>query len=475
MSSKIITGYFWDPDDADNKIFGQLTINPANDRYELKLNGLIKCVEGPLYHINYHEAIAVVHGYTSANDFISLFELRAEDYQNLRSASRSDDLARKSTLVTLRCKSYVLSSYQCFLPDATFSCYQLKFLPQFSDELDEGDNFTSNFAEVPLSDHDYLEKKGDTLTYTLQGKDHLPIPFLGGKLIFTGSFGELPLMPKNKLVIEKVYCFKLTLDQPVNFGEMMVLLGKMRSFFILMTGTYLELDHIRINTDGNYWHTFNAAFNKKNIYYPSGFPRNRMLYLQDISQEQHLNVFFALHKEIQLPLRHYLNFIQNDKEDPQQDLLTLIAAIEIMFNKTYNAANSQIGELSKVALELLALPGIKPHHREFMMNFRKGAKLKAFRIKDKLTKLIDDSEVLTRLVRDTALFTDQVLNARHYLVHEADFGDIELFHNELLLRKANMRLKIILEYYLLLYLKIPKETIEKRIYLILPNHVQFGN
>ncbi len=144
-----------------------------------------------------------------------------------------------------------------------------------------------------------------------------------------------------------------------------------------------------------------------------------------------------------------------------------------MFNKTHQAVNSQIGELSKVAKEILALPDIKPHHKDFLLTFRKGTKFKAFRIRDKLIKLIDDSETLTKLVRHSETFTEQVLSARHYLVHEADMANSELIGNVLLLRKANMKLKIILEYYLLLYLKIPKEVIEKRIYLILPNHVQY--
>ena len=81
--------------------------------------------------------------------------------------------------------------------------------------------------------------------------------------------------------------------------------------------------------------------------------------------------------------------------------------------------------------------------------------------------------LLTKLVKNTETFTEQVLSARHYLVHEANMANSELINNKLMLRKANMKLKIILEYYILLYLKIPKEIIEKRIYLILPNHVQY--
>jgi hypothetical protein len=198
-----------------------------------------------------------------------------------------------------------------------------------------------------------------------------------------------------------------------------------------------------------------------------------MLYLTELVEQDYLNIFFDNYADIELPLRHYLNFTENNKDDPEQDLLSLVAAIEIIFNKTHRSVNSQIGELSKVAAEVLALPGIKPHQREFLMTFRKGTKLKAFRIKDKLIKLIEDSETLTKLVRNTENFTEQVLSARHYLVHEADMVNSELISNTLLLRKANMKLKIILEYYILLYLKIPKEIIEKRIYLIMPNHVQY--
>lgn len=313
------------------------------------------------------------------------------------------------------------------------------------------------------------------LTYTLHGKDSVQIPFSGGKLEYTGSFGNLPLMPRNQLHIEKTYCFKFAFQTPLALVEMYSFLKKSRAFFTLMTGTYLALEQIRINAGQRKWHTFNANFNKRNIYYPGGFPpRHRMLYLNDLVTHDYFNIFLSVHADIELPLRHYLNFIENDKDDPEQDLLSLVAAIEIMFNKTHQAVNSQIGELSKVAAEIMVLPGIKQHQIDFLMTFRKGTKLKAFRIKDKLIKLIDDSEILTKLVKNSDSFTEQVLSARHYLVHEADMASNALISNTLLLRKANMKLKIILEYYLLLYLKIPKDIIEKRIYLILPNHVQFS-
>ena len=470
-----ITGYFWDPADNDSKVFGELLISEKNDYFELKLYGLITCVETPMWKINYHPAIPVVQGYTTTNECLSIFNLRVEHYQNLRHETDPKAFSRKSTTVLLRCENYILSSSDFFLGNEHFRCNQLKFLPQFSEELDESNNFTSNLEEVPFASDDYLEKEGDTLTYTLHGKRPVDIPFTGGKLLYTGSFGNLPLMPRNLLKIEKYYCFKFTLTQPLTFSQLHDFLKKSRAFFILMTGTYLALEDIRISGGQESWHTINTNFNKRNIYYPTGFPTNRILYLSDLVEHNYFNIFLDLHAEIELPLRHYLNFIENDKDAPEQDLLSLVAAIEIMFNKTYKAVDSQIGELLKVASEILALPCIKPHQREFLMRFKKGTKLKAFRIKDKLVKMIDNSETLTKLVENTETFTEQVLSARHYLVHEADMANSDLISNVLSLRKANMKLKIILEYYLLLYIKIPKEIVEKRIYLILPNYVQYSS
>ncbi|MBE9585708.1 hypothetical protein IM792_14725 [Mucilaginibacter sp. JRF] len=473
---EIITGYFWDPSQPDSQVFGELTINVSKDQIKLKLHGMIACLELPMWQINYHQAIAVIQGYTTSRECLSLFQLRVEHYENLSHDSDPKSLNRKSTTIRLHCERYIISANHFFLGNERFRCHQLKFLPQFSEELDEGDNFTSNFREVHFTDDDYLEKKGDTLTYTLQGKPPLDIPFSGGKLQYTGSFGDLPLMPRNSLRIEKSYCFKFIFDTPLTFPEMHTFLKKSRTFFTLMTGTYLGLENIRINASQQKWHSFDVDFNKRNIYYPGGFPpKNRMLYLNDLVQHNYFNIFMALYPDIELPLRHYLNFIENDKDDPEQDLLSLVAAIEIMFNKTHQAINSQIGELSKVAKEVIALPGIKQHQIDFLLTFRKGTKLKAFRIRDKLIKLIDDSEILTKLTRDSEIFTEQTLSARHYLVHEADMASNALINDTLLLRQANMKLKIILEYYLLLYLKVPKATIEKRIYLILPNHVQFSD
>ncbi|MES2375382.1 MAG: hypothetical protein V4553_02325 [Bacteroidota bacterium] len=471
---KTITGYFWDPKYPDNKVFGELVVSESRDLFELKLYGMIKCVEPAAWQINYHPAIPVIQGFTTSKECLSLFSLRVEHLENLSHDTDINTLSHKSTTIRLRCESYILSDNHFFVGNEGFHCSQLKFLPQFSEELDDGDNFTSNYREVSFSDNDYLEKKGDTLTYTLHGKDPINIPYSGGALQYTGSFGNLPLMPRNVLNLEKNYCFKFTLNSSFTFGELQTFLKKNRAFFTLMTGTYLALEDIRIDAGQKRWHTFNISFNKRNVFYPTGFPaKNRMLYLTDLVAHDYFNIFLDLYADIELPLRHYLNFIENDKDDPEQDLLSLVAALEIMFNKTHQAVNSQIGELSKVAKEILALPDIKPHHKDFLLTFRKGTKFKAFRIRDKLIKLIDDSETLTKLVRHSETFTEQVLSARHYLVHEADMANSELIGNVLLLRKANMKLKIILEYYLLLYLKIPKEVIEKRIYLILPNHVQY--
>jgi hypothetical protein len=470
------TGYFWDPNDPENKVFGELTISEASDLFELKLYGMVKCLEGPMWKINYHPPIHVIQGYNTSKECLSLFNLRVEHYENISYDSDPKALSRKSTTIRLRFESYIQSDNHFFLGNEHFQCAQLKFLPQFSEELDEGDNFTSNYRRAPFTDADFMEKKGDKFSYTLQGKSPVIIPFSKGKLEYTGSFGNLPLMPKNVLHIEKRYCFKFSLTTPLSFADLHDFLKKNRAFFTLMTGTYLALENIRINAGQQSWHTFNASFIKRNIYYPGGFPpKNRMLYLRDLVDHDYYNTFLELYADIELPLRHYLNFIENDKDDPEQDLLSLVAAIEIMFNKTHQAINSQIGELSKVAAEILALPGIKSHHKEFLLTFRKGTKLKAFRIKDKLIKMIDDSETLTKLVRHSETFTEQVLSARHYLVHEADMSNSELISNVLFMRKANMKLKIILEYYLLLYLKIPKDVIEKRIYLILPNHVQYSS
>jgi hypothetical protein len=472
---EIITGYFWDPTDPDQKVFGEMAVSKSGDQFDLKLYGMVKCLEGPMWHINYHPAIPVIQGFSTSKECLSLFNLRVEHYENLSHDTDPKALSRKSTTIRLHFESYILSANHFFLGNEQFHCSQLKFLPQFSEELDTGDNFSSNYKKAPFTADDFLEKKGDSFTYRLHGKDSIPIPYTGGHLQYTGSFGSLPLMPRNVLHIEKHYCFKFKFSTPMTFSELPLFLKKNRAFFTLMTGTYLALEEIRIDAGQPQWHTFNASFNKRNIYYPTGFPaKNRMLYLTDLIEQDYFNIFLALYPDIELPLRHYLNFIENDKDDPEQDLLSLVAALEIMFNKTHRAVNSQIGELSKVAAEVLALPGIKPHQRDFLLEFRKGTKLKAFRIRDKLIKLIDDSETLTKLVRDSGTFTKKVLSARHYLVHEADMANNELISNTLMLRKANMKLKIILEYYLLLYLKIPKDIIEKRIYLILPNHVQYS-
>ncbi|SDH49860.1 HEPN domain-containing protein [Mucilaginibacter gossypii] len=471
---ELTTGYFWDPIEKDVKVFGEMTVNESGDRFDLKLYGMVKCLEGAMWHINYHEAIAVLHGFTTSKECLSLFNLRVEHYENLSHETDPHALSRKSTVITMRFESYILSSNHFFLGNEEFRCPQLKFLPQFSEELDEDGNFSSNYENVRFTDDDFLEKRGDSLSYKLHGRDGIEIPYAGGQLHYTGSFGSLPLMPRNILHIEKNYCFRFKFSTPLTFSDLHAFLKKNRAFFTLMTGTYLALEEIRIDAGQPHWHTFNGSFNKRNTYYPGGFPpKNRMLYLTDLITGDYFNIFLDLYPDIELPLRHYLNFIENDKDDPEQDLLSLVAALEIMFNKTHQAVNSQIGELSKVATEVLALPGIKSHQRDFLLEFRKGTKLKAFRIRDKLTKLIDDSETLTKLVKDSGAFTEKVLSARHYLVHEADMSNNELISNILMLRKANMKLKIILEYYLLLYLKIPKDTIEERIYLILPNHVQY--
>ncbi|MDT3401242.1 ApeA N-terminal domain 1-containing protein [Mucilaginibacter terrae] len=114
------TGYFWDPNDTDNQVFGELTVSETGDQFDIKLFGMIRCVEEPMWRINYHPAIPVIQGYTSSKDCLSLFSLRVEHYENISHDTDPKSLNRKSTIIRLRCESYIVSDNYFFLGNEHF-------------------------------------------------------------------------------------------------------------------------------------------------------------------------------------------------------------------------------------------------------------------------------------------------------------------------------------------------------------------
>jgi len=152
-----------------------------------------------------------------------------------------------------------------------------------------------------------------------------------------------------------------------------------------------------------------------------------------------------------------------------------VSAMEIIYNKSFRKIDENSRAINPTLQEILNKYQLSPTHRQFLNNAKLAKPYRDLHLKDKLIRIINHSPKLIKLVEDPEAFIRKILDLRHYLVHEVDkeHTDLSLLKSRILLGKHIVKMKIIIEYHLLLLMGIDQMIVEKKIDRTFPNFVHF--
>jgi len=460
-----LKGYFWMPNKPELKHFGEVILSTSQKKNEVIIYGSFPEFDRLHYNINFHDDIPYLYGYTRDKKFITLLGLR------ITGASLSPNPPESSAF-----KSEHKLSFSQFICGPiqfpfNFSINRISVTAQFMEAWGIPNPIE---MEVKTSDN---SDESPSKSYNLKPGKPISIPFEPDTCTFYDYLSHSHKFQINHLELKQRNCLSFTFQRNLEISELYIFLEKFREFYTLITGVNLGLDLIVIynhKVDGvEYQYEFDR--NISNNSYSFIAANNRILGIKELSSSVSLKYFFKEYNTFSLPLAHYMGYLNSDRSNYVTFIQPFISALEIIYNKCYREQEKNAKNINPTLEEILKTYKLSGKHKQFLVDSKLAKTYRDLHLKDKLIALINVSDKLTELVADPIAFTKRILDLRHYLVHEVekDASDLTLLNNRLLLGKHIVKLKVILEYHLLLMMGLDKEIVEKRIGRTLPNFVHF--
>lgn len=460
-----LKGQFWMPNDSSLKHFGEIALSIVQKQYKIILYGTFPEFDPLHNNINFHEDIPCMYGFTRDGKFVTLLDLRIIG-ANLSSAPAESSAFK--------------SEHQLSFKQFIYGPVQLRY-----GSLINRVSVTAQFMEAwGKTDPILTEMNRESATgeppsksYHLRPGEPTSIPFGQDICTFYDYLTHKQQFNINRLEVKQQNCLHFIFQQDLEIGQLYFFVKRFREFYTLITGVNLGLNRIVIHSSDTEETEFQYEFddNVQSGSYSFVYGDNRILGLKELSVSEYLKFFFDGYDRFRLPLSHYIRYLNSDRSDRISFVQPFVSALEIIYNKCHRDENNNPKEMNQTLMEILSTYKLSPKHRQFLLSSKLAKTYRDLHLKDKILALIAASAKLTELVENPLEFTRRVLDLIHYLVHEVDkeLTDLSLLHNPILLAEHIVKLKVILEYHLLIMMGLDREIVEKRIDRTLPNFAHF--
>ncbi|WP_025146469.1 HEPN domain-containing protein [Pedobacter jeongneungensis] len=459
-----LKGYFWTADDELLKHYGEITISAKANQYEIKIYGSFPIFEKPYSDINFHDDILCIYGFTKEQNYITIIGLRLE---NIVGATTTHEHSAFRSEHVLSFRQFISGS-RLFNPADKINT--LSVSAQFLNGWTKSDSIRQKMP--------HPNRKGGinpALGYDLYEVEPLNIPFPYGICTFHDYIKRNHRFDVNNLNIQQQTCFFFQFKIDMDIEAVYIFLQRFREFYSLVNGVNLGLCNIEFMDSSNQAFTYTYDKNILNSHYSSIRSGKRIVSLEKLSYSEYLGNFFQLYDQFRLPMSHLMSYLNSDRRDYINYIQPFVSAMEIIYNKSFKDADLQSKALNPTLKEILSKYQLSPKHRQFLTNAKLAKSYRDFHLRDKLIRVINHSPKLVKLVDDPPNFVQRILDLRHYLVHEVDkeHTDLSLLTSKRDLGKHIVKMKIIIEYHLLLLMQIEQEIVEEKIDCTFPNFVHF--
>lgn len=460
-----LKGQFWTPKNPGLKHFGEIAFSTIQKQHEIIIYGTFPEFEPLHNNINFHEDISCMYGFTRDRKFVTLLDLRIID-ANLSTVS-FESSAFKS--------EHRLSFKQLIHGPVQLLCNSLinrvSITAHFMEAWGKTNPITMEINEKSIA--------GDqpTKSYLLRPGEPITIPFGKDSCTFYDYLRHRQRFHINHLEVKQRNCLHFVFQQDIEIGQLYIFVKRFREFYTLITGVNLGLEQIIVRnidmTDIEFEYEFDGNVQIGSYSFIHG--ENRILGLKELTTSEYLKHFFDRYDNFRLPLAHLMRYLNSDRTDRISFVQPFVSALEVIYNKCYHEHNNKCKDINPTLKEILSTYKLSPKHRQFLLSSKLAKTYRDLHLKDKIIALIRSSAKLTELVGSPVDFTKRILDLRHYLVHEVDrdVTDLSLLHDPMLLAEHIVKLKVVLEYHLLIMMGLDREIVEKQIDRTLPNFVHF--
>ena len=459
-----LKGYFWTAEDPNLKHFGEIVVSTKEKKQQITIYGSFPEFERQHLDINFHDDIPCLYGFTKERRYITLIGLRIE----YTSGSFGNDTEKSSFKA-----EYKLSFRQLIAGPAKFEADKKFNKVSISAQFLGGWTKSNSIRQKPISTKP--AKKTPSEIYELHRTDPISFSFESGTCLFYDYISSQHRFDINHLDIQQKTCFDFQFNQAMSVEELYLFLQKFREFYTLLTGVNLGLGPITLSDGVGLDFHYEYDRNIFNASYTSIGSDMRIMSLKTLAASDYLNRFFHSYDHFRLPLSHLMTYLNSDRSDYISYIQPFVSAMETIYNKSFRIIDENVKTINPTLVEILDKYQLLPKHRQFLTNAKLAKPYRDLHLKDKLVRIINHSPKLIELVDDPEVFVRKILDLRHYLVHEVDKAhtDLSLLNNRILLGKHIVKMKVVIEYHLLLLMGIDPAIVEEKIDRTFPNFVHF--
>ena len=456
---KSYIGYWWLPDKEDEKISGTLTLLQNGD-YILQV--LEEFSDLSLRFKNDIELIiGIAREVGSSKDF---------SFKLIKSFTINNSI-NVLTYYKLAV-SWVLKSSKLD-KSSNLKFNVLKIVPQNLDTWFGINVFETNFLNSNDEDKFPLKfnKQEGVLLY--KSEDFTIEVHLGY------SYGFLK---RTDFIAQQEAFIKIKFTESKEIIKLMEFSDKLRNFFSLAIGNPIKLkDFIVVNdaeskNAANYYFYFKDSFRSNFNDSLSVNNQRQMLFGYDLIKkdtQEILRNWFKKYDKLKFTINNYFNSIYNDSHYTEDKFLNYVFAIEVYHRNQYD--DFELRDENYLSFRKTILSKIDNTSQKQWLIARLN-KYKENKLNNRLTYILDIlKKCIEGLIDDNETFINQVVETRHYYVHENVRNQDIVIKEEEILLNINEKLKIILQALMLKEIGFEDEVIAKLLQNPLYNRMAFDD
>lgn len=461
--TKAYIGYWWLPGNEKNSIPGTLTIHNNGD-YILQLLDTFK--NG-----------SVIVNFRIIREFELIIGIAREEDSNydysfklLNSIVVSNSL-NKLTYYKLHA-SFILKSVSSEL-SGTLKFDSIILDPQFLNEWIDNSSFDLSYPN---------EQNNKLHDFSLRYKQPEPI------ILFENQDFTLKLLtvisykhPTNSQFNCSQSAFlKLEFLEQKSLTEIRETSKKIRNFFTLAIGTPIKMSRISVGWQNNKGVYFDYLWKDK---FPNNFNNPmkihnsmQMLLGYDFLKDDVNQVFqnwFNKYDDLKFTINNFFGTLYNDFLYTEDKFLNYVFGLEVYHRTKYGGFNHKNENYLKIRKDILDQIHNKRHIQWLESRLRKHTENS---LKQRLEHLFEvHNQSLNGLVDDVEKFIDNVVETRHFHVHEKVQNKELVITDIIELSRMTKKLRVFIQAILMFELGFDHEVINKQLHITFHNSLIFDN
>lgn len=463
IKTKTYVGYWWLPENDKNRIPGTLIIHDNGDYILQILDAFKNGDEKVNFRIIREFELIIGIAREEGSNYDYSFKL-------LDSRVISNSL-NKLTYCKLQA-SYLLKSIASEFSD-TLKFDSVILEPQFLNQWVDINSFDLSYPD------ERDNKLHDLLLHYKQPESIILFKNQGFTLkLFTSISYEFPI--NTHFSCNQSTFLKIEFFETKSLTEIRIISKKIRNFFTLAIGTPIRISKIRVGWqesngilfDYQWKDKFQNNFNSSMKIHNSRHMLLSYNFLKDNVNQVFQN-WFDKYDDLKFTINNFFGTLYNDFLYTEDKFLNYVFGLEVYHRTKYGGFDYKKEDYLKIRKEILDQIHDKRHVQWLESRLRKHTENS---LKQRLMHLFEvHNRSLNGLVDDVEKFIDNIVETRHYHVHEKVKNEALVVTDVLELSRMTTKLRVIIQAILMFELGFENEIINKQLRITFHNSIIFDN